>query len=163
MLKKMYLLLLLLLVSFTGCSTESTLEQVSHEDNNKLQSEVLEADNDDLVKTVQEKMQLNLTKENVTDLLGNQYQKIKSSYDDSDMWRYDIGTKEGYQSPDDEYDTGDIQGLQNGSIQAQLFISWNEENRVRNYSIIYYDSNDSKVYDYRVFSDGGERVQALTN
>jgi hypothetical protein len=136
--------------------SEST-EQANHKGSTK------QTDENESVAMIKEQVKLGLTKEEVENNLGSDYQKVKASDDDSEIWRYDFGEKEDYTSPDNEYDTGDIKGIQSGNIEAQLFISWNDEDKVSNYSVLYLNSSDGRVYEYRVFSDGEERVQAITN
>jgi hypothetical protein len=139
---------LLIFGSLVACSSEPAPKADNHENAT--------------VAMIREQVKLGLTKEEVENNLGSDYQKVKASDDDSEMWRYDFGTKDGYTSPDNEYDTGDVKGIQNGNLDAQLSIRWTEENTVSSYSVIYLNSGDGRVYDYRVFSDGGEKVQAIT-
>jgi len=83
--------------------------------------------------------------------------------DDSEIWRYDMEAKEGYISPDDEYDTGDIEGLKKGDLKMQLFIQWNDKDKVEWYSGIYLNNSDERVYDYRIMSNGEEKHQPITD
>jgi len=112
---------------------------------------------------IKEKMQLGLTKESVKKLLGDGFIKVKNSMDDSEIWRYDMEAKEGYISPDDEYDTGDIEGLKKGDLKMQLFIQWNDKDKVEWYSGIYLNNSDERVYDYRIMSNGEEKHQPITD
>ena len=110
---------------------------------------------------IKEELKLGLSQEAVQSLFSENYKKVKSAMDDSVMWRYDFGAREGYTSPDDGYDFADIKGLQSGMIQVQLFISWNSEYKVNRYSVIYLNGNDGKIYEYHLFSDGEEKEQAI--
>lgn len=172
--KKIILILssFLIIGSLMACSSDATSKADIQQENNKpKESTGLANDNDstsqmddnETVALTKERMKLGLTKEEVENILGSGYQKIKASDDDSEMWRYDFGTNVNYTSPENEYDFGDVTGIQNGHINAQLFISWTDENTVSDYSVLYLNNGDGRVYDYRVFSDGGEKEQAITN
>lgn len=163
---------LLIFGSLVACSSEPAPKEDNQQEGNQPKESTEKAndkgstkqDENETVAMIKEQVKLGLTKEEVEKSLGSDYQKVKASDDDSEMWRYDFGTKDDYYtSPDNEYDTGDVKGIQNGNIDAQLFISWTEENTVSNYSVLYLNSGDGRVYEYRVFPDGEKRVQAITN
>lgn len=162
---------LLILGSLVACSSEPSSKEDNHQEENQPKESTEKAndkgstkqDENETVAMIKEQVKLGLTKEEVEKNLGSDYQKVKASDNDSEMWRYDFGTKDDYKSLGNEYDTGDVKGIQNGNIDVQLFISWTEENTVSNYSVLYLNSGDGRVYNYRVFSDGEEKEQAITS
>lgn len=163
-------LVLLILGGLVACSAEPEPQKEASEEESTVNNNNDEDDkpqnqkkDNETVLMIKEKVKLGLNKAEVEQLISSDYRKIKAADDDSEMWRYDFGINEGYMSPDDEYDFGDIEGLKNGIIQAQLFISWDSDDKVSHYSVIYFNSDDGKVYNYRLFSDGGEKEQAITD
>ncbi|MBO8163488.1 MAG: hypothetical protein H0Z34_07165 [Brevibacillus sp.] len=114
------------------------------------------------VQYVKEHLKTGLTQEDVKKLFGSSYTEVKAAMDDSDMWRFDIGAQEGYQSPDDQYDTVDVEGIKTGKLEMILFVGWGNDGTVETFSLYYKNKDDGRVYDYRVMPNGQEKEQAIT-
>jgi hypothetical protein len=97
---------------------------------------------------------IGLSKEEVAKVFGSQYMETVSAKDNEPIWRYDYVAKEGYKF-EEGMDSGDIQGLKNGSMKMQLFITWGKTNKAFKYSLLY-KGKDGKVYQYTLNPDGGE-------
>lgn len=117
----------------------------------------------EILSVIKEKLKLGLTKEEVKNRMGNDFTKVDSSIDDTKMWRYDIGAKEGYIAPDNNNDQGDIRGLKNGDVKIQLFIhwDWNNKDTVDYYSVLYLNESDGKIYSYESFQNGEEKKRII--
>ncbi|MEN2768217.1 hypothetical protein [Ornithinibacillus xuwenensis] len=117
--------------------------------------------NNTSVGIAREKIELGLTKSEVENLFWEDYKKGTSDVDNREFWRYDLDTSIGYPSSDDNYENGDIEAIKNGDIQAQVFIYWDEDNQVKNYSAIYLDQDNHHVYAYHLLSDGSEKLELV--
>ncbi|MET3695888.1 hypothetical protein SAMN05877753_102582 [Bacillus oleivorans] len=105
---------------------------------------------------LKEEFRLGISQDEVGRLLGTDYAKVLSAMNNEKQWRYDIGTKEGYHYSE-QHDFADMDGLQNGDVKMQIWVTWDEESKVKSYSSIYVNPDDGKLYEYRVFPDGTER------
>lgn len=101
---------------------------------------------------IKEELELGMTEEEVTTLLGTNYQEVVAAMDDSHVWRYDVETAEGYQYTAVD-DFVDMEGLLQGDIEMQLFITWGEDGKVKTFSSIYQNKTDGNIYNFRVYSD----------
>lgn len=111
--------------------------------------------------SIKQHLKHGLTQEEVRQLLGDHFIPVKSAKDNRLMWRYDIGAKEGYQSPDDQYDTVDVEGIRNGKLELIVFVAWTRDGKVDSFSIYYLNENDGNVYDYRTLPNGEIKEQAI--
>ncbi|MGG1600706.1 hypothetical protein [Paenibacillus naphthalenovorans] len=100
---------------------------------------------------IKQNLKMNMSQDEVKKLLGSSYTEVTNAMEGNKMWRYDIGTKQGY-NYQGEMDSIDMDGLINGSVTIQLFVDWSEEKTVNHYSFLYL--KDGKIYEYRVFEDG---------
>lgn len=100
--------------------------------------------------------------------IGDDKNYIKSIFGDptyitnksqKEIWRYDIAAANGYKYSESPQNNLDFYGLENGSIGAQLFITWTNDGEI--------DSIDSGfrqvrwVYNYYVRSDGSSGIYLL--
>lgn len=112
--------------------------------------------NVDLTATVvKEKLKLGMSKEEVKNLLEVDYDaEVTSSMNDTKMWRYDFGKKEGYTfTAPDNMDEVDIQGLEDGSLKSQLFVEFDKEEKVQSFS--FYSKNEKgELVESRLMQDG---------
>ncbi|MCD8510026.1 MAG: hypothetical protein LRY73_09265 [Bacillus sp. (in: Bacteria)] len=106
----------------------------------------------EMLAVIKEELELGMTEEEVTTLLGTNYQEVVAAMDDSRVWRYDVETAEGYQNTAVD-DFVDMEGLMQGDIKMQLFITWGENGKVRTFSSIYQNKTDGNIYNFRVYSD----------
>jgi len=112
--------------------------------------------NVDLTATVvKEKLKLGMSKEEVKNLLEVDYDaEVTSSMNDTKMWRYDFGKKEGYTfTAPDNMDEVDMQGLEAESLKSQLFVEFDKEEKVLSYA--FYSKNEKgERVEYRLMQDG---------
>ncbi|WP_126428322.1 hypothetical protein [Brevibacillus marinus] len=118
------------------------------------------AENPDIT-WIKEHLRQGLSQEEVRQLLGDAFTRVKSAKDNREMWRYDIGAQEGYQSPDDQYDTVDVEGIRNGEVEMIVFVGWTIDGRVDAISAYYLKESDGNVYDFRVLPNGEVQEQAI--
>jgi len=88
-----------------------------------------------------------MSKEQVEKVLGKNYvsglEEVNGNYT---VWRYDYPLRD-YRVLSSSIGQIDLQGLANGSLQMQLFISWYEEDRIGRCSI-YIRGKDNQIYNY---------------
>lgn len=104
---------------------------------------------EDVVSSLKELSLISKTMEEVRQQLGEAKTTAKGGGFTS--WQYDHPGKEGYHYPETAVSV-DVQGLDSGSMKAQLMISFNENNLVDSYSI--YHVVDGEIMVYRVTEAG---------
>lgn len=109
---------------------------------------------------VKEELEIGMTESEVIEMMGSDYAEVVSAMDDQVVWRYDVETVTGYNFVASD-DFVDMEGLQNGEVKVQLFITWGENSSVEKFSAIYLDENDGNIYDYRVFPDNSVKETIL--
>jgi hypothetical protein len=111
------------------------------------------------VEKIKESMKLGMTKEQVKDILGSNYKELK--VEQGTVWRYDFGTKNGYKFDTKMFgDDVDLQGLRDGNLAMQVFITWDQTvTKVMTFTA-YYKSNE-QINEYRVFPNGEIRELAI--
>src|SRR5690242_19915065 len=67
------------------------------------------------------------------------------------VWRYDISPIQGYSY--ENLDKIDVNGLDQGKIQAQLFVYWSNEGKVDKVALWFTDK-DKRIYTYYLYQDG---------
>jgi hypothetical protein len=97
-----------------------------------------------------------MKKAEVKKILGSGYTEvIGEKY--RDVWRYDFGVKEGYAfKAEDNLDFVDLEGLSNGSMKSQLFISFTAEGKVARF--VFYTETDGKLQEFQLLEDGTEKI-----
>lgn len=133
--KKLIALCLITLFIITGCKTKNTSSQ--------------EVDKEYIKKFIK----IEMTKDDVKEILGEDFAVVLSSMDDTEVWRYDFkksGDYEFYQ----EYDFADIEGILNNLLYGHFFISWNEEEKVESFTYLYLNEKDGKIYQFSNFQNG---------
>ncbi|MHA2857644.1 hypothetical protein ACXZ7E_26870 [Paenibacillus lautus] len=104
---------------------------------------------EDVVSSLKELSLISKTMEEVRQQLGEAKTTAKGGGFTS--WQYDHPCKEGYHYPETAVSV-DVQGLESGSMKAQLMISFNENRVVESYSI--YHVVDGEIMVYRVTGAG---------
>jgi hypothetical protein len=108
------------------------------------------------------KLKVALTENEVKKVLGNEYTTEKSAVDGIWSWRFDFGTIGGYAYDNQGNQNGaDIHGMENGIIQAQLFIEWDADNKVESYTLFYLDQKGEEIHYYYVQPDGSTTTSLL--
>lgn len=103
------------------------------------------------VDDIKQHLKMDMTQDQVIELLGTKYTEVTNAMEGNMMWRYDLGAKPDY-SYQGEMDSVDMEGLINKSLAIQLFIDWSEDQVVNHYSFLYL--KDGQIHEYRVFHDG---------
>lgn len=98
-------------------------------------------------------LKLGMTQDETRKSIKHKYTEILAAMDNAKMWRYDLDAKEGYHYKED-MDFADIDGILNGSLFAQLFVTWTNDLRIESYSILYI-GEDGRIHEYRM-NDAGE-------
>ncbi|HAM80330.1 hypothetical protein [Ornithinibacillus bavariensis] len=115
-------------------------------------------ESNDQIKHMEEfkkKLNILLSENEVKTLFGSEFITGKSTNDGTKFWRYDFGTIGGYAYDDQGFQNGaDIHGMENGIIQAQLFVEWNENKKVESYTLLYLDKKGEEIHYYHVKPDG---------
>lgn len=104
---------------------------------------------DDVVSSMKELSLIGKTMEEVSAQLGKAKTTAKGGGFTS--WQYDHPGKKGYHYPETAVSV-DVQGLESGSMKAQLMITFNENHVVDSYSI--YHVVDGEIMVYRVTEAG---------
>ena len=133
--KKLVILSLITLFIITGCKTKS----ISSKEINK----------EDIKKCIK----IEMTKDDVKEILGNDFAIVLSSMDDTEVWRYDFKIAEDYDFHQ-EFDFADIDGILNKLLLGHFFISWDEEEKVDSFTYLYLNEKDGKIYQFSTFRNG---------
>ncbi|MDP5276544.1 hypothetical protein [Chengkuizengella axinellae] len=173
--------MLALLVILSGCSNETATEieenknevidQVIIEDNPPL--EIIQTDQEQeeveestkiiepieiTQKNIQNYLNTTMTQDHIIDLLGSPNAKGKNSYsrinDGESLWRYDVINNSEYVIEENESiykEKIDFEGVQEGNVQLQLFLTWNDDGTMQKVTS-YYHEND-KVMEYEQFEE----------
>lgn len=118
------------------------------------------AESDNLLRLVQSQIKLGLSVERVVEGWGRDFVEFHNGLDDTLVWRYDLGGTPEHSGTDDPGEV-DIDGLQAGLLEAQLYVNWGTlAETVTSYALFY--MNNGHVHEYRVFADGQIRKTQIT-
>ncbi|UKS28656.1 copper amine oxidase N-terminal domain-containing protein [Paenibacillus sp. HWE-109] len=76
-----------------------------------------------------------------------------------EIWRYDISARNDYKYSESSQNNLDFSGLENGSIGAQLYITWTNDGQID--SIVSGFKQDRWVYNYYVLTDGSSGINLM--
>lgn len=96
------------------------------------------------VEILKKVLKAGMSQEEVKKLLGDKTAEVPSGFVENLLWRYDFPTSEDYTFNVTHIDAIDADGLNNGDLSHQLFIFWDENNKLDNY-IVYYLYNGTIV------------------
>ncbi|WP_186579869.1 hypothetical protein [Aquibacillus kalidii] len=114
----------------------------------------------DITPFVKNNIKLGMSKSEVISILGKPDEIAFDSLVSEISWKYIVRNKEKEYEPNTEYfDSVDMDGLLNKSINIQLFISWDKE--IIDSYVFYYSERDQEVLEYRVFKNGIVRESTL--
>ncbi|UOQ92869.1 hypothetical protein MUO14_21080 [Halobacillus shinanisalinarum] len=114
------------------------------------------------LETVKYELEVDQTKKEVIEVLGEDKSAVINMLDGSSTWRYDINTVKGY-SFETKYDIVDIEDIQSGDIQLQVFIGWNKEsNKINRIAAYYLNKKNKRVYEYRMYPDESIKENPIT-
>lgn len=116
---------------------------------------------DPAIRQMVNKLKLGLSEAEVKDVFGDNYVEVVGAMAGEQMWRYDFVGEEDYQFETESFDgvfidSVDRDGIINGSMRMQLFITWSEragQNEVESYAL-YYRGHDGNMYNFRLYADG---------
>jgi outer membrane protein assembly factor BamE (lipoprotein component of BamABCDE complex) len=109
---------------------------------------------------VKQNLKQRMSKEEVKRLFGTVYTEVYGM-DDDETWRYDFGKKEGYEfHVEGNLDAVDLEGLRQGSLASQLFVSFDEKGEVKSFAY-YYLGADGMIHEYRVMPDGSVKEEEI--
>ncbi|HWL23706.1 MAG TPA: hypothetical protein VNR38_08145 [Ureibacillus sp.] len=97
-------------------------------------------------------IEIGLTMDEVKEILGEHY--TESYFQDIQVWKYEIGKTEEYQFNDGFLSYIDFEEMKKGKIGIVMFVFWDENNLVKQYSTLYLNEKDTKIYDFKVLSNG---------
>ncbi|MDP5273942.1 hypothetical protein [Chengkuizengella axinellae] len=107
------------------------------------------------IDTIQSSLQIGLSKEDITEMLGEQYSEFVSPLDDIIMWKYDLLTSSDYiYDAESQSDAIDFEGFMNGTIGAQLFVEWSYDEFTNHYVMYYVCGDEGEICEFRVWDDG---------
>jgi tetratricopeptide (TPR) repeat protein len=110
-------------------------------------------------------MQIGRTQDEILHYFGDQYFEVQPSMEVPGItlaWRYDAVLEPGYffdNGQGIQIDTVDFDGLKQGKLLYQFFVTWDDNGISRRSSLYYLE--DHKVMEYRLFPDGGERLSVI--
>lgn len=111
-------------------------------------------------------LKVGMSEDEVKELLGEYYVTGESmvSFDGVPIWRYEIEKSGDYtyavEGPT-HYEFLAFEKMIQGNIQMILFIHWNEQHLVKQFSANYYDERTANIYDVRVLADGTTVKQSI--
>ncbi|QUH24567.1 hypothetical protein [Serpentinicella alkaliphila] len=133
--KKLIALCLITLFLIAGCKTKNISSQ--------------EIDKEYIKKFIK----IEMTKDDVKEILGEDFAVVLSSMDDTEVWRYDFKKSWDYEFHQ-EYDFADIEGILNNLLYGHFFISWDEEEKVESFTYLYLNEKEGKIYQFSNFQNG---------
>lgn len=151
--KKLLVILIVFVYILSGCSQAGSGSENGEGREQQETSQQAQVQID--IEFLKENLMLGMTKEEVADLCGQQYEEVIDALDDLLVWRYDFpNIPEYHYTALENMDSADIEGLVDGNMRMQLFIGWGEEETVRNFSVLYTSEEDEHIYEYRIMIDG---------
>ena len=84
------------------------------------------------------------SKKEILQLIEFDYVKVLPVEGVSEIWRFDIGTNDGYKY-ESNVDTVDLDGLSSESVSLILFLIWNNKDELNRYVIYYKNSADGSI------------------
>lgn len=176
--KKCIMMLFIFIVLISGCRKQdldsqmlNRIDDLSDENkelmkrNEALTQRVDELENQlrivEQVTFIMGNIRLHMTKDEVVESLGKNYAEVSGAAEHigaSKMYRYDLVHEDEYNYAS-EMDEVDVDGLKNGDVSVILFISWNSQYEINNYTMYY--RYQRRILEYRVFEDGTIRTSYI--
>ncbi|SDE29983.1 Copper amine oxidase N-terminal domain-containing protein [Paenibacillus sp. UNCCL117] len=108
-----------------------------------------------MVWSVHYRLERGMASRDVKQLFGNPDQVTWVDSSNQQIWRFDFGAKPGYRFG--SLNEADVQGLEKGELEAQLFVGWNSAGQVDRYDLWYVKTGtggERRIYTYIVYPDG---------
>ncbi|WP_042142053.1 hypothetical protein [Paucisalibacillus sp. EB02] len=128
--------------------TKGTL--ADFQDDPKNTGEILTRFDNEMVMAISENITLGMTKEFIQQLIGELYVKAESESIDEE-WQFNF--REGDLSYFEGGKVKQHKETKDNRTQAQLYITWNEDNEIDSYKISFYHE-DGKLYEYQLGPHG---------
>ncbi|MFS1512463.1 hypothetical protein VQL36_08515 [Chengkuizengella sp. SCS-71B] len=107
------------------------------------------------IRMIQDNLQIGLSKQDISKLLGDQYAESVSPLDDIVMWKYDLLTSPNYIFDSESHsDAIDFEGFISGDIGAQLFVEWGADELTNHFVMYYVCGEEGEICEYRAWDDG---------
>lgn len=106
---------------------------------------------DGKVSTIESKLKIDLTKSQIISTLSDKYREVKDLGTNTPQWRYDISESNGELTFRGDFvehlngDYVDVEALKDKRLDMQIFITFNQEDKVDEFTV-YYKKQDDKVY-----------------
>lgn len=175
---KLMILLFLMLFPFSfvvvGCSdTQTQKEQIQIHDQQNQDKELTQSkdkpaidekpitdDNSKDLNPIATKLAIGQSAAQVQELFGKKYELLNDADTKTVIWRYDFTQNTDYKFPEEKtwlqdmnVDVADLASLRNGDIDSQLFIKFDDEDKVSSYSY-YFKGSDNNIKVRHMFEDG---------
>lgn len=100
-------------------------------------------------------LMLEMTKDEVLELVDFEYTEVLPGMGDNEMWRFDIMKDADYLFDiNPAIDILDMEGLKEEAVEIILFISWDDEEKLERFTFYYKEPIDGSINEYRVFDSG---------
>lgn len=103
----------------------------------------------------------------VQEMFGNKFERVNAVDTNEVMWRFDFTQNNDYKFVPREQilqnmnmDVVDLDGLLKGIIDSQLFIKFDDKDKVSSFSY-FYKGNDSNIYARYMFEDGTTKEERI--
>jgi hypothetical protein len=105
---------------------------------------------------IQYKLKVGQDQNHVKSILGEPSTNIIDDKKQEEWWRYDISAKPNYKFNQGQKHDIDINGLENGDLDAQLYINWSKDKKIQLIALGYTQGQDKKrrIYLNYVLPDG---------
>src|SRR5690625_4701520 len=120
---------------------------------------------EEMTSLIQNERIIGMSQDELTTKLGSDYTEVIAAKDTEvtstidEKWRYDINPASNYEF-DEVYDFADIEGLTNGEVEMQIFITWDNNYRLHSVNALYKDSSN-KLMIIEKLPDGTFRIEPL--
>lgn len=142
-----------------GSETENGAQEAGSGNETDAEDSGNETDVSAIADQIRSDIKIGSSEEDVTGLLGDANQVVETAMDGATAWRYDFPAKEEY-TYDSETDTPDLDSLKNGNLNLQAFIIWDEEGKVKGYSL-YQPDGEGNVQVIHLLEDGTEKEETI--
>lgn len=117
-------------------------------------AESADRDDKETMQYIRDNITVGQSPEDVEKMMGDGYRVHLNSMEGTNMWSYDLFTKEDYQFIG-EMDEVDIEGLKKGDVKIILSINWNDQTGKSDFISVHYVSDkQNTLCNYRVFENG---------
>ncbi len=106
---------------------------------------------------IKENLEVGMEKEDIKGIFGDDYATVTCHKFGNEVWRYDYSEESSYSFVTGVNDV-DVDALEKGILSGQLFLGWTGAGALQNYSFLYYNEADGRVYHYAVYPGVGRVI-----